>query len=261
MANELDQFEALDTTVPAPTVETSKKEEKKQLIQAYKTAMKETLEENPDYLERRRSLTDSVKVVNTLGFGDSGNIIVAESSTKGERKLQTVARIVGYKIQNIGKVAIPYTTEEFTKNAEGKWVGEKVKKTLEPGATTVLTRKYSTVLFANPEFNLKVENGKFIPPRQKKTSDIEALLPGYYFSFNDKSIKVNDDSVKLQIGEKRKTPAGTEKWFVKPEYETIFGYLNNSGAGKGRKKKSGPSFDPQDYAANFLQKLINDAGL
>lgn len=259
--NELDQFEALDTTtVEAPAVQSDKKEAKKQLARAYKEAMKDTLDENPDYLEKRRSLTDAVMVVNTLGFGDSGNIIVAEGSTKEDRKLETVATIVGYKIQNIGKVAIPYTTEEFTKNAEGKWVGEKVKKTLEPGGNAVLTRKYSTVLFANPEFNLKVENGKFIPPKKKRTTDIEALLPGYYFSFNDKNIKVNDDSVKLQIGEKKKTPAGPEKWFVKAEYEGIFGYLNNSG-GKGRKKKSGPSFDPQDYAANFLQKLINDAGL
>ena len=261
MANELDQFEQLDTAVAAPTVASDKKEEKKELARMYKEAMKETLEENPDYLAKRRSLTDSVKVVNTLGFGDSGNIIVAEGSSKDDRKLVPVAAIVGYKIQNIGTTAIPYTTEEYVKNEEGKWVGQKVRKTLEPGDTACITRKYATILFAQPEFNLKVENGKFIPPKQKKTNDLEALLPGYYFSFNDRSIKVNSDSVKLQIGEQRKAPNGATKWFVKPEYEEVFGYLNNSGSGKRKSKKAGPNFDPQDYAANFLQKLINEAGL
>lgn len=261
MANELDQFEALDTNVAAPEVESNKKMDKKESVRLYKEAMQATLKEDPEYLAKHRALTGSVKVVNTLGFGDSGSIIVAEGSTKDNRKLQTVSAIVGYKIQNIGTEAIPYFTEEFVADAEGKYAGQKVKKTLAPGETTVITRKYATVLFSQAEFNLKVENGKFIPPKQKKTNDLDAFLAGHYFSFNDREMKVNSDTVKLQVGEQRKSPEGASKWFVKPEYESIFGYLNNETKGKGKRKKSGPSFDAQDYAANFIQRLINERGL
>ena len=263
MANELDQFEALDTNVgAAPEVESDKKVEKKEALKAYKEAMQATLKEDPDYLKKHRALSDSVKVVNTLGFGDSGNIIVAEDSTKEERKLQTVSSIVGYKIQNIGNEPIPYFTEEFTPDAEGKYVGQKVKKTLAPGEIVDISRKYATVLFSQAEFNLKIANGKFIPPRQKRTTDLDAFLAGHYFSFNDKEIKVNDDTVKLQVGEQRKVGDGkTTKWFVKPEYEAIFGFLNNETKKKGGKKKSGHSFDAQDYAANFVQRLLNEKGL
>ena len=261
MANELDQFEALETNV-VPEVDDDKKAEKKEFAKKLKDAMYETLKENPDYLAVRRSLTNSVRVVNTLGFGDSGNIIVAEGSTKEDRKLQPVASIVGYRIQNVGETPITYQTEEFTQGEDGVWVGQKVTKVIKPGEFANITRKYATILFSRPEFNLKVANGKFIAPRNKKTNDLDALLAGYYFSFNDKDIKVNSDTVKIQIGEQRKNPAtGQTKWYVKSEFEKEFGYLNNSGSGKARAKKPTKDLDPQDFAANYLQKLIQEAGL
>ena len=262
MANELDQFEALDTNVgETPKVESDKKAAKKQTVRMYKEAMQATLKEDPDYLAKHRSLSDTVKVVNTLGFGTTGGLIESEGSTKENRLVQTVSAIVGYKVQNIGEEPIPYFTEEFAANEDGKYVGQKVKKTLAPGEATVLSRKYATVLFAQPEFNLKIANGKFIPPRQKKTDDIDAFLAGHYFIFSDSEHKVNDDTIKLQVGEQRKSPTGASRWYVKPEYEAALGFLNNSSQSKGRKKKSGPAFDAQDYAANFVQRLINEKGL
>lgn len=258
--NELDQFQALDTAVETTEVKSAKNEEKKQMIKMYKEAMDETLKNNPDYVNRRRSLTGCVRVVNTLGFGATGGLILAEGSTKENRKIQTVSAIVGYVFENIGDKPIPYVTEEFAPNAEGVWVGQKVKKVLNPGEKVALSRKNATILFSQPEFNLRVANGKFIPPKQKNPSDLEALLSGYYFSFDDKNLKVNSDAIKLQIGEERKTPNGT-KWFVKPEYEVTFGYLNNSGTGKTRQKKATADFDAQDYAANYIQKLLEQAGL
>ena len=259
MANELDQFEQLDTgtEVATPSVVDKGTNDKKTVASLYKEAMKETLEENPDYIKVRRSMTDTVKVVNTLGFSATGGVIKAADSTPEKRKLTPVGKIVGYKIQNIGNEPLPYDTEEYVANEEGKFVWQRVSKTLAPGETTVLSRKYATILFSRPEFNLRVENGKFISPRRTAGDvDVDAVLSGHYFSFNSRDIKVNDDSVKIQIGEEVQSASGATKWVVKPEYQDTFGYLNNKGSKRGKGRKSGPKLDAQDYAANYLRKLI-----
>lgn len=91
----------------APAVGTNN--ERKEKIQRMKEVLKENIASDPTFLSRMHTLSGAVKVVNSLGFGDSGNIIVDKSkSTKDNRTLAVTSAIVGYRVQNIGSEPIKY---------------------------------------------------------------------------------------------------------------------------------------------------------
>ena len=69
-------FTNLDTTAPAVETEKPARNKRKEKIAAMKEAIKTTISEDPTFVQKLRSLTNSIEVVNTLGFGDSGNIVV-----------------------------------------------------------------------------------------------------------------------------------------------------------------------------------------
>ena len=149
----------------------------------------------------------------------------------------------------IGSEPISYTTEEFTKGADGIFVGNVVEKTIAPGQTVNISRKYLAVLTSQPEFSFTLSNGKIVSPK-RNFSNINDHLSAHYFKFDDDT-KVNDDSVKVSID---------ADGVVKPEFQDVFGYLNNPRQGRA-KRQPGQKFTTQDLAANFVQKLIKEQGI
>src|SRR5690606_14306068 len=158
--------------------------------------------------------------------------------------LITTSQIVGYRLQNIGNTPIKYLTEEFVKNEEGTYVGTRVEKVAKRGETFDLSRKYMTIFCSQPEISFQLSNGKIVRGSGNGSDgDIDRELEAYYLTFNDKSIKVNSDDVKINIAKKIKQGDQT-KWVVKPEFEATFGYLNNAKAPgrKGRQPGTGKQF-------------------
>lgn len=235
-------------------------EERKQKIEAIKSAYAQEVSSNPNFSEIAGRLRSSVQMVHTLGYGTDGNIIVdKEASTYDEngkikdRKLATTSRIVGYMFKNIGNEAIPYTTEVYTKNAEGVYVAEVVDKQLNPGETICLNRKYTTLFMTRPELGLECSNGKMIESSKKKSNSVDDILTGYYFAF-DKSLNldVNSDEIKLSVG------AGRE---IKPEYIETFGWLCNEAPAKERTTGTkGKKADASTMAACYIRKLLKENG-
>lgn len=254
------------TGVVAPVEEvTASNDDKKQKVAVMKQALKETLAQDPEYKEKIGRLSNSVAVVNSLGFGEKGNIIVDKSKKKEDgdaRDLVVTSQIVGYKVENIGTEPIKYQTETWAQGEDGKFVPSKTEKTLAPGQTADFTRQYMTMFCAQPEISFQLANGKIIKG-SNKNKGIKAELESYYFRFDKEEDgtkkQVNDDSIKLNVGEKD----AEGKWVVKPEYVETFGFLNNPEEGKkgGRTKGEGSKFSAQDLAANYIHRLISEQGL
>lgn len=260
-------FDTLDPMNPgtpaAPAAPaTSANDAKKQKIEMMKKALSDTIHADPTFLDRMHSLSQDVKVVNSLGFGDNGNIVVDKAnSTKENRTLTTTSVIVGYRVQNVGEKAIPYTTEVWTKAEDGKYVAQKVEKVMEPGGYADLSRQFMTMFCAQPEISFQLANGKIIRGSGNKAArgDVKAELEAYYFSF-DKStdLQINADEVKLNVG--MKDAAG--KWVVKPEFAETFGYLENvTVKNRGSRKEGGKKFAATDLAANFVMQMLKDSAL
>ena len=248
----------------APAATTPTQDAKKEKIAAMKESLRQTVASDPTFMDRLRRLSSSVQVVNSLGFGDSGNIIVDKgASTKDDRKLAVTSAIVGYRIANVGEEPIKYTTEVWAQDESGKYVPTRSEKVLVPGATADLTRQYMTMFCAQPEISFSLLNGKIIKGSGSKgDKGIKAELESYYFSFNkdENGTKknVNDDDVKLNVGEK----VG-DKWVVKAEFVETFGFLNNpKETGRaGRRAGSGERFSAQDVAANYVCKMLQNENM
>lgn len=236
---------------------------KKEKVEVMKAALKETVLTDPSFSEKLRILSETVEVVNSLGFGDSGNIIVDKSKKSDNRELAVTSQIVGYRLRNIGKAPVKYQTEVWTQGTDGKYVPTKTEKTLAPGGTADLTRQFMTMFCAQPEVSFQLANGKIIKGSGTKgDKGIKSELESYYFRFDKDEAgekkQINDDTVKLNVGQKV-----DGKWVVKPDFMETFGFLNNpkeSGKG-GRRTGTGEKFNTQDLAANYVNKLIAEAGL
>ena len=255
-------FETLDTPVTPAAPNAEGNAAKKAKLEAMKNSLKETIQSDPTFLDRMHSLSKSVEVINSLGFGDNGNIIVDKTqSSKDNRVLTTTSVIVGYRVRNIGTTPITYTTEAWTLGADGVYVPQKVEKVLAAGGYADLTRQFMTMFCAQPEISFQLANGKVIRGAGNKASrgDIKAELEAYYFSFDKEvGLQINSDEVKLNVGEK----GADGKWVVKAEFVETFGYLNNAPVKAGRaRKEGGPKFTAGDLAANYVMQMMKDASL
>lgn len=245
-------FGATEATaqVEATAVDTAAKKEK---MASMKAALKDTIQSSPDFAQKLRTLSNSIEVVNTLGAGKGGNIVVDKSAKADGRQLKPTSQIVGYKVKNVGTEAIEYTTEVFAQDATGKYVGSVVTKTLAPGEVICLSRQYMTMFCAKPEISFTLKNGKIISSSKKNAKTLKEELAAYYFSFNKgengEGLNVNDDEVKLSVDD--------ENGVVKPEYVETFGYLNNPKEGRAARAK-GTKFTTQDLAANFINKMLQE---
>lgn len=246
--------------MPTETPEKKGKDNRKMKVDAMKEAFKEVAG-TAEFKEKHCALSSSLKVVNSLGYGATGGIVVDKNSDKEGRALAPTSQIVGYRVQNIGQTPIAYTTEVWTKDADGHYVSEKVVKSIAPGAFADLTRQYMTMLCANPEFSFQLANGKMVRGSGNRggENDIKAELEAHYFSFNkEEQLEINSDEVKLSIAVK----GADGKWTVKPEFAEVFGYLDNEKAkGPRSKGEAGPKYNSSDMAANYVMKLMKEANL
>lgn len=266
----MENFASLDTTqggsenvtVNTDAKKEAKKKAKKEALKAMKEEFIQKVKTDPTYSERHCIWTNSISVVNSLGYSADGNLIVDKEETKKQNKrvLVSTSTIVGYAVKNIGDEAIPYVTEEFEAGEDGEYRGKEVSLVLNPGETIYLQKKYFTRLCAIPEISFKCADGKLVKGSAAvKANDTDALLESYHFAYSDKDKKVNGDDVKISVAEKVATEDGEGfKWVVKPEFEKAFGYLNNEvkASAKASKAKS-PDFDGQDIAANYIHSLLN----
>lgn len=231
---------------------------RKQKLELMKKEMEQSIKEDPAILERLHTLSNSIEVVNSLGFGDSGNIVQDKKATG--RDLLATSAIVGYRVKNTGKTPVKYMTELWAKGTDGKYVGEKTEKVLSPGGTADLTRQYMTMFCAMDEIAFVLANGKIVRgSASTKLDDPKHELEAHYFLFNKGEAKqINSDEVKLNVGVK--DAAG--KWIVKPEFEPTFGYLNNpKETAKGGKKSSGEKISTAAMAANYIKKMAANSTL
>lgn len=239
--------------VAADAVDTAARKEK---VAAMKASLKETVQTSPDFATKLRRLSNSIKVVNTLGYGKGGNIVVDKKASGDARVLKPTSAICGYKLENIGTEVIEYTTEVFTQDETGKFVGQVVKKQWAPGETINLTRQYTTMLCSMPEISFTLANGKIVSSSKKNAKSLKEELAAYYFAFNKdedgKTPQVNDDEVKLSVDD--------ADGKVKPEYVEAFGFLNNPKEGRAARTK-GAKYTTQDLAANYIHKLLEEQGI
>ena len=229
--------------VAADAVDTAARKEK---VAAMKASLKETVQTSPDFASKLRRLSNSIKVVNTLGYGKGGNIVVDKASP--ERKLKSTSAIVGYEVKNIGTEPITYQTEVWAMGADGKYEAQPVEATLGAGETCVLTRKFMTILCSRPEISFTLANGKIIS-NLKKGKSTEELLNSFYFQFSDDT-PVNDDRVKKAVDEDV-----DGQRVIKAEYVAAFGYLNNPKE-KAAKRVKAAKVTVQDMMANYVSTLL-----
>lgn len=281
--SELDVFGkvgATDTTATsaANAAATSRKE-------AMIASIKETVQNDPTYLEVKNSLSAGLVITKVLGFGDSGNIKRGEDvpatdkdgnpildengAQKMKKNLIPIPENVGYIVQNNTTQELQYTIEVFEKNAEGTFVGTPVTKILAPGKSAAFSRKWLTLFSSQAAVSNKFANGRLTRSSARAKGNLspkeayEAELEAYYVQFTEEGLTVNDDSLKEQIGKKVKGTDGKPMWVVKPEYNEIFGYLNNVPEKKVGGKKPGaakPAFDSTDIYANYINKMAKEMG-
>lgn len=260
----MDEFSKLDEGTEVTEVQTAtsgKDAAKKALLAKMNDAMQETLANDPTYTSRANRLVGSIEVVKSLGWTDTGNIVQEVSkkdSPDGKHKVAPEGKIVGYIIKNIGNEDIPVRTEKFHKDpATGRYVGTPVDVTLKPGQTMCLSRVYMTMLAVQPEFSMSFANGSMRASSAKTSlqgGNLAEVLQSYYFAFSDSTLKVNDPSIKVQIGDKVTGETGVT-WVVKPEYAEDFGFLENEKE-KAPKKARAKGPDTKQKLANFLNTLI-----
>lgn len=240
-------MESLNNTFAAEApVADEKKNEKKEFLRGLKVDLQNKLATDPDYVERLQSLSNSIEVVHTLGYGTGGNIVVDKASP--ERKLKSTSAIVGYEVKNCGTEDITYQTEVWEQGADGKYEARAVEATLGAGETAVLTRKFMTILCSRPEISFTLANGKIIS-NLKKGKSTEELLNSFYFQFSDDT-PVNDDRVKRAVDEDV-----DGQRMVKAEYVAAFGYLNNPKEKAVRRSKA-TKVTVQDMMANYVSTLL-----
>lgn len=247
-------MDVFENATPVEAPETSAKKEK---VIAMKAALKETVASNPNFAQELHTLSNSVKVINTLGYGKGGNIVVDKAkSTADNRALKQTSAICGYIVENCGSEPITYKTEEYTQDETGKFVGSVVVKTMQPGERVQLTRQYMTMFCAQPAISFTLANGKIVSSSKKNAKSVKEELSAYYFSFNKSedgsALQVNDDEVKLSVDD--------ADGKVKPEYVKTFGYLNNPKEGRAARAK-GAKFTTQDLAANYINKMLQEQSI
>jgi hypothetical protein len=233
----------------------TEKDEAKQIKQAMVNSFKVKISSDPDFASKVNTACGNLSVETIYKFGDSGNIKVDHAnSTKDERVLVACGKPVGYGVKNIGPDPIAYTTEEFAADATDTYVGTVVEKTIAPGETVILSRKYLAMLVSRPEFGMKLANGSVVASAVKAKANPDKILSQSYFNFSaDAGKTVNDDDISVRIDVDGK---------VTDEFVTVFGSLNNPKPQRTRKAagEGGRKFTTQDYVAHYIQEMLAQNG-
>lgn len=237
-------------------------EEEKELV----ANLKQTVDTDASYVEAHGKLSESLEVVNTLGFSDSGDQIhdKAASEKAGKRVLAPVGRIVGYVIKNNSKSAIPYTTYNCTPKADGTgYDAAEVQATLAPGKTAILSKRHLIQLACKPEISFQLANAnlKKAPNQKIVGASLEGIEDKFYLAFNKNedgtSVSVHNDKIKKQVGQKD----GEGKWHVKPEFAAVLGFVENEKPAKERATRTaGPKYSSRDAQSLYVAQLFASAG-
>lgn len=233
------------------SVETNAKAEEKKIKTAMAQSFKVKVASDPEFAKIVNSASGSLSVESVYKYGATGNIKVNKEAET--RELVACGKPVGYAVKNIGSTPIAYTTEEFAAGADGIYVGTVVNKTIAPGETVMITRKYLAMLVSRPEFGMKLANGSVITSAVKAKSTDQILSQSYFNFKADSGKTVNDDDVSIRIDNEGK---------VTDEFITVFGNLNNPKQAKTKKSgsKDGVKYTAQDYVANYIQEMLAQGG-
>lgn len=238
----------------------AKREQNKEQNQALIDCMKDRISKNPDFLATVKTMSGNLEVVHTMTFSDKGGLVLNKEASlaANSRTLKAVPAIVGYEIKNVGTTPIAYKTATCTKGADGMFVEEPCDAVLQPGDTAFVTRQYMTMLAAAPEFSFELANGKIVKGSggTKTGKTVRSKLEAYYFSFDKETgLSVNDDAVVIPVGEQLEDG----KWVVKPQFEAVFGFLNNpkkAGPKGTRSRKPSEKIDRPTLLANFVYTAV-----
>lgn len=256
MENLLSSIDAVDET-QVDTRKAARKEQNQVLVDC----MKSRMHKDPEFLTKVKTMSHALEVVHTLTFSDKGGLVLNKeaSAANATRTLKAVPAIVGYEVKNIGDTPIAYKSAVCTKGADGIFTETPCDCVLNPGETAYLPRQYMTMLTAAPEFSFELANGKIVKGSggTKVGNSTRANLEAYYFSFNKESgLSVNDDSVVIPVGDQ----VEEGKWVVKPEFEAVFGFLNNpkKSASKGTRtrKSAAEKVDRSTYLSNYVYTCV-----
>lgn len=260
----------LGTTPVAPETEeearkkAAKQAKRKHLAQLQDDLLKD-MQEDPSLTTRMNSWSKNLQVVNSLGFGDNGNIV--RDKSKGEKGLAETSQIVGYMVKNIGSEPYKYRTEKWAKNEEtGKYEATSITAVLAPGEVVPMTRAFLTMFAACPEVGFQLANGRIVRGSSRRTDkggSMKQELEAYYFAFyrggdaETSDVNVNSDEFKLNISSKEAD--GT--WHVKPEYLETFGYLENGKSVKRDTRAKKQGFSVSALAAHEVYKMLQQGAL
>lgn len=243
-----------------------KKNAKDARVRELTDALKKTKEIDPEFDDKRQSISKDIEVVNTLGFGSDGGLLYDgiqkdEETGKEKRKVVPTSEIVGYRVVNNGEESIKYQTEVWTPNAEGIYEATAAEKVLAPGQFADLTRSAMTRFCSQPEISFTLNNGKIIKGSSKPAASLKEQLESFYFKFDagedGVTPQVHDDTIKLAIASNE-----TGDWVVTPEFEEAFGFLNNpTEKAEKRTRKSKSKYTSQDLHANLIHRMIEEQGL
>jgi len=234
---------------------------KKARKEEMKDAFRARLQQDPSFSANIRRLQKSARVINTLGYGTEGNLVVDKNAPaeydedgKLKRKVKQTSYTVGYRVLNIGEEPIEYQTEVYELNKQtGRYEGTVVTKVWNPGEHIDLDRKYMSILFARPEFSFQLENGIMMASSGfGSAQSADDKLRNIYFRFNKaedgSQVEVNDDEIKISID---------DNGVVKPEFVETFGCWNNSKEKKVRTKAT-QKYNSQDLLANMINMMIEE---
>jgi len=258
----MDNLESLGVEEVKTVKESAVDVEKKARIDAMKKDFEQAVLNDTTLLDRKGIYSDALEVVNSLGWGDKGNIVLNPDETSEERLLP-VSKNVGYRVINNGDDAIQYQTEVWAYDEQaGKFIGTPVTKVIAPGQTADLSRMYMTMFAARPEVSFRFANGIVVKGSGSKAAKtgLKGELETYHFRFEKDEAgekkQINDDSVKLNVGEKI-----GGKWVVKQQFQEVFGFLNNDKEETKTAKAKKLTYTAQDLAAHYVRKLMKDAGI
>lgn len=266
MLENFDDLDGLNTNDTTPVEEAGDKVKQevknKTNVGALKNAFAQYLTQRPNI--SRGSLSQSVEISQVLGFGpEGGNIILNHEATKatGKRVMTNVTKIVGYTIKNKSKAPISILTEKYAPDGNGTYVGTPVIETVAPGQVIPLSRKYFALNGVRPEFGQTFSNGGLVlkTRNQIEDADLTDILESASFRYyKSLGMRVNDDSVKVQIGVQIEGA-----WKVQDEYVETFGFLNNEPVAKTRGSKKSKTESISNIEAKafaIYQKMLEQQG-
>jgi hypothetical protein len=217
--------------------------------------------EDPSLMSVMKSESKNLCVLNSLGSSKLSNFVQDKAqptklNDKGQevRNLVQTSGICGYRLQNIGDKPITYMTMEYQKDENGIYVGTEVEKTAAPGEQFDLARKYFTMLTSRPEYSFLLANGRVVTGKSiAKCTTLDEKLERPHFDFYQEegkpSVSVHDDGIKIPVDDADG---------VKPEFQLLFGYLDNPTTAKSSSRSGGrKTVSAQELAANYFQSLIN----